>query len=154
MSTSVLDTSSFWRQLLERAGRQAAQTALPIVAAVGAAGVINVTAVVVAVVVAVLVTVLKALAGVAATPDEPLLWQLLDRAVPAAAGTLLGFVPVDLANIEGVDWSAVGFAAVSAAVVAMLAYYVTPPSNAVRAQVQAEESSSNETAPLASDEVL
>ena len=129
MSTSVIATTSFWRELLDRAGRQAAQVALPIVAAVSAAGGGLHPGEVAAVLgVAVAVTFLKALAGLSASPAEPLGWRLLDRALPAAAGVALGFIPVDLAGVGGVDWSAVGYAAGAAAVTSLLAYYVTPPS--------------------------
>lgn len=127
MTTSVLATGTFWRDLLERAGRQAAQTALPIVAAIGAAGTISPQAVAVAIAGAVLFTVIKALVTIKYTPGEDVVSALLDRAVPAAAGTVLGMVPVDTFNILAVDWSAVFWAAGAAAVVAMLAYYVTPP---------------------------
>lgn len=148
MSTSVLDTGSFWRDLLERVGRQAAQTALPIVAAVGASGSINAKAVTLAIAGAVVLTVLKALATVSWQPGEDWYWVLLDRAVPAAAGTALGFLPVDALNLSAVDWSAVGYAAVAAAITAVLAYYITPPTTAVRPTTAPDEQ------PLGPDEVL
>lgn len=127
MSTTVLATAGFWRDLLERVGRQLAQTALPIVAAVGAAGSIDVKPVFTALAGAAVLTVLKALVTVKYTPGEDALSALVDRAVPAAAGTALGMLSVDVLDIMGVDWSAVAWAAAAAAVIAMLAYYVTPP---------------------------
>ena len=126
MST-VLTTGAFWRDLLERVGRQLAQTALPIVAAVGAAGRIDVKNVVVALAGAALLTILKALATVKFTPGEDAVSALLDRAVPAAAGTVLGMLGLDVFDVTSVDWSAALWAAAAAAVIAMLAYYVTPP---------------------------
>lgn len=128
MSASVLDTADFWKDLGERVGRQVAQTALPIVAVVGASADFQVKPVVLALLISVAVTVLNALRKVVVTPGEPLAWQLLDRAVPAAAGVLLGFVPVDVSGLDVVDWKAAGYAAAAAAATAVLAYFVTPPS--------------------------
>lgn len=154
MSTSALATSSFWRDLLERAGRQAAQTALPIVVAVSAAGGLNLKAVAVAIAGAVVLTVVKALATVNVTPGETWYWVLLDRAVPAAAGTVLGMWPVDAFDIDKVDWSAVGWAAASAAVVALLAYYVTPPATSSVSNSSRMDSLSEDNDPLGPHEVL
>src|SRR4051812_41061488 len=115
MSTSVLATGSFWRDLLERVGRQLAQTALPIVAAVGAAGSIDVKPVFTALAGAAVLTILKALVTVKYEPGEDALSALLDRAVPAAAGTALGMFSLDVFDVTLVDWSAVAWAAVAAA---------------------------------------
>ena len=122
-----LATAAFWQDLAERLGRQAAQTAVPIILASGLSTGLHASAVLTAVGVALVVTFLKTIAGVTASPDEPLAWQLIDRALPAAAGTILGFVPVDLASLANVDWVHVSVAALSAAVLAVVAYYVTPP---------------------------
>lgn len=125
--------SRWWRRLLERAGRQAAQVVVPIIAAAQTGSGFPAQAVILAAALAVLLTILKAFAGITATPGSPWPWQLLDRAVPAAAGTILGFVPVDAAGIISVDWARVFTAALSAALVAALAYYITPPTEKVAA---------------------
>lgn len=126
---SVLATAAFWRDLLERAGRQAAQTVYPIVVGIATSGgQLDYTAVTVAVAVAIGVTILKAIATVNVTPGESLPWQLVDRAVPAAAGVAAGAIPVDLMGLQNVSWSHVGWASLAAAGLAMLAMVVTPAS--------------------------
>lgn len=125
-------TFSWWRVVLERASRQAAQTAVPILATVVAsAGHVDIPAMAVALVGAVAVTVAKSalqeISGVHADPGDPILVQVVDRALPAAAGVLVGFVPVDAAGILAVHWSDVAAAAVSAAVISIVAVYATPP---------------------------
>lgn len=131
---SVLTRSSFWVDLAERVGRQAAQVALPIVAVLGTSGSLDVTTALVALGGAVALTILKALAGITVQPDEPLVWRLVDRAVPAAAGVLVGMIPLDLTSLAGVDWKAAGFAAVSAGLTAVIAYWMTPPAAAAVAR--------------------
>lgn len=142
--TSALRSSEYWRDLLERIGRQAAQTALPIVMVVGVGQTVDIKAAVLAVLVAVVVTVLKALVGLKVDPGEALGWQLLDRAVPAAAGVVLGFVPVDATGLLTIDWTSVVVAALGAAVTAVLAYYVTPPSSVVAANATPDYNADNE----------
>lgn len=128
MTTSVVATVPFWRELLERAGRQAAQAAIPVIAAIGTAqGGVDARAIAIVVLTAVAVTLLKGLAGITLAVGESIGWELLDRAVPAMAGTMLGFVPVDAANILDIDWQRAGVAAVCAGVLAVLSYFVTPP---------------------------
>lgn len=121
-----------WRRILERMGRQAAQTAVPIIAAASASyGTLHWRAATTAVGVAVGLTFLKNLAGIRVDVRDSVGKQLLDRAVPAFAGTMIGFIPVDVGNVLEVDWSNVTWASVSAAVIAVLAYYITPPSSVV-----------------------
>lgn len=131
MSTSTLDSADYWRDLAERIGRQLAQTALPIVAVAGLSGTVSLKAVAVPLLVAAAVTLLNSLRKVVVQPGEAVVWQLLDRAVPAAAAVLLGFVPS--AGLVSVDWKAAAYAAGAAAVTAVLAYYVTPPASVARA---------------------
>lgn len=141
---STLGTLDYWRSLGERVARQVAQTALPIFLVVATGQTVDVKAGVVALVVAVVVTLLKALVGIQAAPGENLVWRLVDRAVPAAAGVLLGFVPVDLTGELSVDWKAAGLAALGAAVTAVLAYYVTPPSEVAVANATPDYDADND----------
>ena len=90
-----LVTVAWWRLLLERLGRQAAQTAVPILATiVSATGRVDVQAVGVALFGALAVTVLttaaRELASITVDPSAALWVQVLDRAVPAAAGVVVG----------------------------------------------------------------
>ena len=131
MSSSLADPA-WWKAVLERVGRQLAQTVPPIVLAAGATHGTNDTRVaLIAVGVAALVTLLKAVAGVRVGADQPVYMQLLDRMAPAFAGTMLGFIPADFADLGSIDWRDVFLAALAAAATAFVAYYVTPPSNVV-----------------------
>ena len=75
-------------------------------------------------------SILRELVAITPSVDAALPWRLLDRAVPAAAGVLVGLWPVDVAGLLTFDWRnalvAAGFAALSAA----LAYVWTPPAYA------------------------
>jgi hypothetical protein len=127
-----LVTAAWWRVLAERAGRQAAQTAVPILAAVVAAtghvdAAANAVALAGAVAVTVLTTVFRYLADIHPDPSAPFLVQLLDRAVPAAAGVLAGLPLASWTDLVSVSWAQAGYAALAAAVTAILAVYVTPP---------------------------
>lgn len=127
-----LVTVAWWRLLLERLGRQAAQTAVPILAAiVSATGHVDIQAVGVALFGALAVTVLttaaRELASITVDPSAALWVQVLDRAVPAAAGVVVGVPLASLGDLFTVDWASVGYAAVAAAVTAILSVYVTPP---------------------------
>lgn len=127
MPTSPLTARSYWRQLLDRAGRQTAQTIVPIIAATQTSGTIQWRAATTAVIVAASLSILKGIAGITAHPDSPWPWQLLDRAAPAAAGTIIGLIPVDLADLADLDWRRILIAATCAAAIAALAYWITPP---------------------------
>lgn len=133
MTTSVLSSDQFWRETLERAGRQLAQTLVPVLLEGLGDPRHRLDAVSIAMVagIAVALTVIKALAGIRPHPLEAWYWQLLDRGVPAAAGTALGFLSVDVANLDSVDWSRAGVACLGAGILAILAYYATPPTSAV-----------------------
>lgn len=130
--TSVLATPIWWRHLVERVGRQFAQTALPILAVlITAPGSVSGKAWVVATLISVAVTLGKATVAefVAITPnaDAALTWRLLDRAVPAAAGVLLGLWPVSAEGLASFDLRAALVAAGAAGVSAIVALYATPP---------------------------
>ena len=133
-----LVTVGWWTLLLERLGRQAAQTAVPILATVvSATGRVDIAAVSTALfgalVVTFLKTVLQELVDVTVDPTAPLWVQFLDRAVPAAAGVFLGLGFVDFQSLMTIDWASAGYAALAAAVTALLAVYVTPPGAAIAA---------------------
>ena len=130
--TSVLADAVWWRLVLERLGRQFAQTTLPLLAIVTTApGSFEPKAFVVATVLALAVSlglsILRELVAITPTAEAALPWRLLDRAVPAAAGVLVGLWPVDAAGLLTFDWSNALVAAGAAALSAALAYMVTPP---------------------------
>lgn len=143
MSTpEPLVTVGWWTLLFERLGRQAAQTAVPILATVvSATGRVDVAAVSTALFGALVVTFFKTiaqeLAAVTVDPAAPFWVQVLDRAVPAAAGVFVGLGFVDFQSLLTVDWASTGYAALAAAVTALLAVYVTPPGAALAAARQA-----------------
>ena len=129
---------AWWRLVLERVARQAAQTAAPILAViVTATGVLDAQTVLVALAGPVVVTLIKSLLievrQVTINPAAPWWVQLLDRAVPAAAGVYAGFSPVDMRGLLIVDWASVSWAALAAAVLALVSVYVAPPALAVQA---------------------
>lgn len=133
-----LASTAWWRLLLERLGRQAAQTAVPLFLAIGATGGRgDLTALSLALAGALVVTVVKgllqALTDIHATEDSPLGWQLLDRAVPAFAGVFAGLWPTTVEGLTTFDLRATLFAAAGAAVTAVLAYFVTPPALVIAA---------------------
>lgn len=134
-TTSTLADTAWWRLVVERLGRQFAQTALPLFAVITAApGEFEPKAFAVAAVLALALSlglsILRELVAITPSVDAALPWRLLDRAVPAAAGVLVGLWPVDVAGLLTFDWRnalvAAGFAALSAA----LAYVWTPPAYA------------------------
>jgi Putative lactococcus lactis phage r1t holin len=129
----ALETYSFWRDVLERSARQALQVALPIAVAVAASNGerIKLLPTLYGLILAVAVTILKAIVGAVSSSTSPIWIQLLDRVGSAIAGTLLAFLPSDLLNVLGVDWSAVAWAAVASALVAFGSYYAAPPSRGV-----------------------
>lgn len=132
MSTSTLATVSFWRVLAERTGRQAAQTAVPLLAAIVAAGgqvdVVNVSlALGMQVAVVAGKAAMQGLVDVRVAPDSALGWQLLDRAVPAAAGVYVGLWPVTGSGFATFDVRSASGAAGGAALTAVVTYFSNPP---------------------------
>lgn len=133
MSGSVLAGVTWWELLLERCWRQALQTAVPIIGAVVASGgAVDVRTVAVGLAGAVAVSVGKALlmALVEVDVDDAeagLGWRILDRALPAAAGVVVGLWPVSAAELTVIDWHAGLQAAGAAAVLAVLSMWATPP---------------------------
>ena len=133
MSTSApLTTWPWWRDLAERLGRQALQTVAPILAAVVAAqGHVDVVATLVVLGGSLAVTAIKGLLAAVADVVPPtnagLGVTLLDRALPAFAGVMLGFMPADWLGLITMHWRDDLTAALSAAALAVLSAYVTPP---------------------------
>jgi len=122
----------FWRHLCERLARQAAQTAVPILATVAAStGRVDLPAFFVilggALVVTLGKTALLEVLAVEVTPGAPTWAVLLDRSVPAFAGVVLGCWPADATGLMYVDWVTVLQASSAAAVLAVIAAYATPP---------------------------
>jgi hypothetical protein len=127
-----LVTVSWWRNVAERAVRQALQVSAPILAAIVASGNgLDAGATIGAILVAVVLTVLKAVAGARSDADDSKVKQLVDRAGSALAIALLAFVPLDWADWATVDWGKALTAAVAAAALAVVQFYANPPSFAV-----------------------
>lgn len=153
---SPLVTRLFWAQLLERLGRQAAQTAAPmLVLIVSSGGVVDVRTVGLAMAGVLAVTLvaaaLRGLADVHATADTALGWQLLDRAVPAAAGVFAGLWPTTAEGLLVFDARSASVAAASAALLAVLAYFMTPPAILVPVSPSADGSFDVSTLPRQGD---
>jgi hypothetical protein len=132
MSVSVLATRVWWRALLDRLIRQAAQTTYPILGAVIASGgQVDLVTVGIGLAVALIVSLgkagLLALSGITVTEGTALGWRLIDRAVPAAAGVVLGVWPSEWAGMLALDWGATGIASAAAALLAVLSYWGAPP---------------------------
>lgn len=130
MTASDPFEQSFWRDLLSRLYGQARQTIAPVILVVAtnyehdavesvllaAGGALALTTA---------KALLLALLGIRVPASAPWWRVLLDRALPAAAGVLVGFVPVDLAGLSNLNWVGVGAAAGVAALLATMDYGAT-----------------------------
>lgn len=124
----------WWRNVVERAIRQALQVAAPILAAVVASGNgLDWKATGGAIGVAVVLSVVKGVAGIRADVDSAPIIQVADRSLAAAAFTLLAFLPVTWVDWGTVDWSKALYAALTAGVVAVVQFYFAPPALATPA---------------------
>jgi hypothetical protein len=133
--SGALVSVPWWRNVAERAIRQALQVATPILAAiVGSGNGLDLGATIGAIVVAVVLSVVKSAAGARADADSPLAVQLLDRAVSALAFTLLSFLPVAWVDWASVDWGKAFGAAVAAGALAVVQFYLNPPAFATPKQ--------------------
>lgn len=129
VSTPAYVRLPYWREVLDRAGRNAVQTLIPVLVAaqVGSVTGLDPINVLWVAAVAVMVTVLKALAGLQVDQSAGLTWRLADRALPAGAATMLSFLTVDGVDIATmVDWRAAGIASAAAALGAVAQAYVSP----------------------------
>lgn len=134
-TTSSLADASWWRIVVERLGRQFAQTALPLLAVITAApGTFQPRAFVVSTALALALSlglsILREVASITPAADAALAWRVLDRAAPAFAGVLLGLWPVDAVGLLTFEWRNALLAASAAAVQAAIAYVATPPAYA------------------------
>lgn len=134
-TTSSLADSAWRRLVVERLGRQFAQTALPLLAVIVAApGTFEPRAFVVstglALALSLGLSILREVAAITPATDAALAWRILDRAAPAFAGVLVGLWPVDAVGLLTFDWSSAFIAATAAAVQAAIAYVATPPAYA------------------------
>lgn len=116
------------RDVLERVGRQLQQTYGPAIGAVlTAATAAPVKSTAVTLLSVVILTTLKALAGLRANPGDPLWLVLFDRAGSAFATLVLGLGVTDFAGLLALDWPKALIAPLAAAAIAVLSYFVTPP---------------------------
>lgn len=128
MSTPITTPQPGTRDVIERVARQLLQVAGPaIVAVLTSPNVGDAQTTVVALASVLIVTALKALAGLKAGPGAPLWLVVADRAGSAFGSLLIGLGVVDWAGLISLDWGKALTAAVSAAVVAAIAYFTTPP---------------------------
>jgi hypothetical protein len=126
-------TLPYWRAVLDKATRNAVQTVLPVIIAaqVGSIAGLDPVNVLWVAGIAALVTLLKAAvqagADLQVTASTPLALRLADRAVPAAAATLITFVTVDGTGLATVvDWRAALIATAFSALGALAQAYATP----------------------------
>ncbi len=121
-------SAPWWREVLDRAGRNAVQTLIPVFIAAQAGSLAGFQPVNTLWVlgIAAAVTVLKAIAGIKADASAPLPVRLLDRAAPAAASTLVTFFTVGQTVASTVDWKAAAVATVSAAGLAVAQAFISP----------------------------
>lgn len=128
-ATSPLFSGPWWRDVLARAGRQAAQVVIPVLALATAGNLVGVDPLGVALgmALAVALTVLKAVLGLSVDPRAPLVQQAAERAASAAAGALLAVLPVDGRALLDLDWGIVGTAVAGAVGLALVAMFTNTP---------------------------
>lgn len=128
LTTKLVDPD-WWAEVAGRAGRQAVQVLIPLLALAAAGDVTgaDLPAYALAAALAVLVTVLKALAGLSVGLLAPWWEQALERAIAAAAGAVAGLLPAAGLGLLTTDWRAVGLAAAGAAALALAAMVTNRP---------------------------
>lgn len=127
--TTTLVDPDWWADVAARAGRQAVQVLIPLLALAAAGDITGAdpAAYAFAAGLAVLVSVLKALAGLSVGVLAPWWEQALERAIAAAAGAVAGLLPADGLGLLAMDWRAVGIAAAGAAGLAIAAMITNRP---------------------------
>ena len=103
----MLLTALFWREVLARATRNAVQIITPALAlaAGGQLAGLDWQGTVVAAGLGGVLVVLKTLAGITATPGAPWWVHAVERAVGAAAASVLAWWPADWLGLVHMDWS-------------------------------------------------
>lgn len=119
----------WWQDVAARAGRQAVQVLIPVLALAAAGDVtgIDPLAAALAVALAALVTVTKALAGLTVGTRAPWWQQALERAVAAAAGALAWLLPAEGLDLLVMDWGDIAVAVAAAAGLALAAMVTNQP---------------------------
>lgn len=127
---SQLATAVFWRDVAERAVGQAFQVLLPFLVLVSTTSKIDLEAgAAVAVVAGVqaVIVVLRSLTGLRVDSGAPVAAQIIDRAVAAAAASVLSLVTADRFDFITADWRSIGLSAASSIVVALGHRYISLP---------------------------
>jgi peptidoglycan/LPS O-acetylase OafA/YrhL len=120
---------AFWRDVLDRAVRQAFQVLVPFLTIAATAGRIDgvqLRTVATVAATAAVVVILRALSGIRVSTDAPVYLQVLDRAVAAAAGAAAGLVTADGFDLLTADWSAIVLSAALTALTAIANGYLSP----------------------------
>jgi hypothetical protein len=120
----------WWRDVLARAVRNALQVVLPVLALASTTGTIagvDWRATLDLVASAAVVSLVKAMLGMTADDTAPVACRALERAVPAAAAVLLGFVTAPAWSMFCADWAGIGVATLSAALAAVVHMVIDPP---------------------------
>lgn len=126
---SKLTDGAWWRDVLDRALRQALQVLLPVLGLAATTGRIDVKAVAAVAVVAVTqaaVVIFRALTELRASDGAPLALQVLDRAVAAAAGALLAIFTADGFDLLAADGRAIATSVALTVLTALGMGYLSP----------------------------
>lgn len=123
-------SAEWWRAVLEASGRQALQAVIPILtlAASGTVAGIDPINVALGVGLAVAVTLARAITGAAVSDTAGPVVKAVDRAVSAAVGAVLALMPQEPLDLLTVEWGEAWTAAAGSAALALVMYWVTPPS--------------------------
>ena len=126
---SPLFSPAWWRQIIDRSGRQAIQVMIPIlaVAASGDLSGIDLQDVAFTVAIATVVVVLKAVAGLSVSPADAPGWQAIERAAGAAAGAALSLLPAKALDLLAFDWRTFTVAVVGSAAMSVAMMITSPP---------------------------
>lgn len=127
---SQLATAAFWRDVAERAVGQAFQVLLPWLIIVSTTSRFDLKAgAAIAVVAAVqaLVVILRSLTGLRIDSGAPAAAQVIDRAVAAAAASLLALFTAEGFDLLTADWRSIGLSAAFSVLVALGHRYISLP---------------------------